>query len=212
MEMSQLSEMKAITTEAFSTVGPRIFQRTGITWSETQHITAFDSIENHGFGEAVSISNDTIAIGAPGDDDLGDLAGAIYIYRNDGSTWELEQKIKASDGQPDDSFGRQLSLHGDLLVVGEEAEDDKAFDGGAVYVFQRSGATWTQTAKLFTSDISTSDYFGNGIALDNGQFIAGASNADPFGAAYVFVIPEPSTLLLISFASGGIVGRCRSRR
>jgi hypothetical protein len=119
----------------------------------------------------------------------------------------LEQKIRALDGQPDDSFGRQLSLHGDLLVVGEEGEDDKAIDGGAVYVFQRSGATWTQTAKLFTSDIGTSDYLGNGIALDNGQFIAGASNADPFGAAYVFVVPEPSTVLLMSLAACAIACR-----
>jgi FG-GAP repeat len=185
----------------------RIFQRTGSAWTETQHLTAFDSIQNHGFGEAISISGDTIAIGAPGDDDLGDLAGAIYIYRFNGEIWNLEQKIRAADGQRDDSFGRQLSLNGDLLVVGVEPDDDRAFDGGAVYVFERNGVTWSQTAKLFSSDINTSDYLGQSIALGDGQFIVGASNAEPFGAAYVFVIPEPSTLLLVWLTALSIVAR-----
>lgn len=190
----------------------RVFHRTGTTWAETQQLMAFDTNIYHGFGEAVSISGDTIAVGAPGDDDLGYLAGAVYIYRFNGSTWGLEQKIKASDGVADDSFGRQLSLYGNTLVVGEEANDGAANSGGAAYVFQRSGSSWTQTSKLFSADIATDNLFGHSVAVDNGQFITGATNASPFGAAYVFVVPEPSAVLLTVLAICGMQGSRRNRR
>ena len=72
---------------------------------------------------------------------------------------------KASNTGVDDHFGSSVSLSGDgntLAVgayredsnatgIGEDEGDDSTRDAGAVYVFSRSGTTWTQQAYVKAS-------------------------------------------------------------
>jgi len=61
---------------------------------------------------------------------------------------------------------------------------------GAVYIFTRSGSTWTQQAKIQASDKEASDQFGTSAAIDGDTVIVGASGEDTggssAGAAYIF--------------------------
>ena len=60
---------------------------------------------------------------------------------------------------------------------------------GAAYIFSRSGATWTQEAKIEASDGGSSDSFGWSVSIssDGSRAIVGAYNKNSTaGAAYIF--------------------------
>ena len=75
-----------------------VFVRSGATWSEQQKLTASDGSPGAGFGSSVSISGDTLVVGAPGEGTAGSQAGAAYVFVRSGATWSQQQKLLASDG------------------------------------------------------------------------------------------------------------------
>jgi hypothetical protein len=146
-------------------------------------------------------------------------SGAVYVFVRSGNSWTQQAYIKASNTQSSDKFGFAIALSGDghTLAVGATLEDSNARgingdqpdnsapSAGAVYVFGRSGASWTQQAYIKASNADESDQFGWSIALnDDGTTLAvgaqseasaatgangnQADNSAPdAGAAYVFV-------------------------
>jgi hypothetical protein len=114
-------------------------------------------------------------------------AGAVYVFTRSGTTWSQEAYLKASNAEEDDYFGQALSLSddGNTLAVGAYREDgnatgvdgdqtaNSASEAGAVYVFTRSGSTWSQQAYLKASNANADDYFGVAVSLsDDGNTLA----------------------------------------
>jgi hypothetical protein len=125
-------------------------------------------------------------------DDSIPQSGAVYVFTRSGTAWTQQAYIKASNtgtaGQGDvpgdgDQFGFSLAMSddGNTLAVGATSEDSNAngIDGnqmdnsassaGAVYVFSRSGGTWTQQAyvKSEAAPMATGgDQFGYSVALN----------------------------------------------
>lgn len=169
-----------------------IFQRSGSTWSETQIIAPTDGATSDWFGRSVSLEGDTLAIGAPQDDDFGAESGSAYIFTFNGSTWLQQAKLTASDGSSGDNFGQSVALSGDSVIIGAPFDDDAGSSSGSAYVFTRSGVLWTEQAKLTASDGSSSDSFGYGVAIDHDVALVGAYRANlggfgaDAGAAYAF--------------------------
>ena len=115
--------------------------------------------------------------------------------------------------QAGDTFGASVAVSGDTVVVGAFKEDssttgvnstpnESAADAGAVYVFVRSGSTWSQQAYLKASQVTAGDQFGYSVALSGDTLVVGATfedsnttgvgstpneSASAAGAAYVFV-------------------------
>jgi len=136
-----------------------IFQNSGGTWSQAQKITAADAAAEDAFGFSVSISGSWAVIGASGDDSQ---KGAAYIFQNNGGTWSQAQKITASDGAGNDSFGYSVSVSGDWAVIGASGDDS---DKGAAYIFRNSGGTWSQEKKLTAADGAGNEYFGWSVSV-----------------------------------------------
>ena len=157
-------------------------------------ITASDAALNDEFGAAVALSNNTLLVGVPLDDggviNSIDDSGAVYVYvRNTESvTWALQEKLLADDPQAGDQFGFSVDVLGDTVIIGAPAEDEGGADAGAVYIFTRSGDTWTQQDKLVASDASVAANFGVSVALDNNSVVVGADQEGGVGAAYVFTL------------------------
>ena len=107
---------------------------------------------------------------------LSALAGAASIAAAPAAA--LEQKLIAPDGAASDLLGIDIAIEGDTLVAGASGDDAGR---GAVYVFQRSGDTWTNTAKLTASDGAAGDELGTSVAIDGDTILAGAQG-DDFGA------------------------------
>ena len=209
-----------------------VFVRSGATWSQQAYIKATNTRSEDRFGAALAISGDgnTLAVGADSEgsgatgingDQMSSAAagsGAVYVFTRVVATWSHQAYIKASNTEAQDAFGGSVAISGDgnTLVVGaaEEDSDARGVNGsqtnnlatgsGAVYVFGRSGGTWTQRAYVKSSNSETYDHFAKSIALsaDGDTLAVGAdaedsnapgvngnqsNNAFPSsGAAYVF--------------------------
>ncbi len=158
-----------------------VFTRAGTTWTEQAILTATDGAASDLFGGAVAVAGDTAVSGAYNHNSQ---RGAAYAFTRTGITWTEQAKLTASDAAANDHFGFSVALAGDTALVGA---NEKSSLRGAAYVFTRSGATWTQQAKLVPADAADVDLFGVSVALDGDTAIVGAEGKDSFqGVAYVF--------------------------
>ncbi len=142
------------------------------------------------FGYATSIWKNTALIGAYKDDLNQTDSGAAYIYKYDGLSWQVAQKIYATDGSRQDYFGCAVSIFDTQIAIGAYNVDDLGNCSGAVYIFEENKNQWIKTAKLLASDGLRNDYFGYSVSISKDQMVAGAYKADSMkkdsGAAYVF--------------------------
>ena len=170
-----------------------VYERLLGSWIESARLTASDYGQYDLFGSALALSGELLAIGAPRDDS-GGIAdrGSVYVFERVGGAWVERARLTASDAGSFDQFGASVALDGERLIVGAPRADIAGrIDQGAAYVFERSGATWTQVAKLVAADGLAVDTFGHAVALDGGTAVVGAPLHDAAGssagAAYVFV-------------------------
>jgi hypothetical protein len=153
-----------------------IYSRTGTLWSEDTLLLASDAQPDDDFGWAVALDGDTLAVGAPLDDNAaGPHAGAAYIFVRTGTDWTEQAKLIASDASGEDRFGYSIALHGETVVVGAESDSHgPEFDAGSAYVFVRSGTTWSEQAQLTATNPKASDLFGSSLSLDADRLAVGA--------------------------------------
>ena len=164
-----------------------VFTRSGTVWTESLKLTASDGAAYGRFGASVAMSGSTALVGASGDTNSG---GAGYIFMRNGSVWTETQKLTASDRTNLDYFGKWVALDGDTAAFGAEGDDDKGSDSGSVYIFTRSGTSWSQLTKLKATDGAKGDHFGCSVALSGGNLLVGAYEDDDTGwdsgASYYF--------------------------
>jgi len=166
-----------------------IFTRSGGTWTQQAKLTASDASAGDNFGWSVDIDGDTVIVGAYAETNDIQFEGSAYIFTRSGTTWTQQAKLIASDRQVNDFAGYDVSISGDTAVFGAVQEDTGFNDAGAVYVFTRSGTTWTQQAKLQASGREANQRFGEKVEIDGDTIIVGARDDTPStdaGAAYIF--------------------------
>ncbi|MCH8033036.1 MAG: T9SS type A sorting domain-containing protein [Bacteroidetes bacterium] len=157
-------------------------------------LNASDGVPLDRFGTAVAIDGDFAIVGAPGHTDNGAESGAAYIFRNDVTTWTEIAKLTASDGTTGDEFGFSVAIQGDYAVVGAREKDDVGPHSGAVYVFQRTGNTWTQTTKLMGSLVTWDSHFGYDVAIDVDYVVASATSIDKQHPGLVFIFQRSGNI------------------
>ena len=172
-----------------------IFTRSNTSWSSPEQIVASDAAASDQFGNSVAIDGDYAIVGAYGDDDGGSSSGSAYIFKRDGTDWNQETKIVASDAASSDNFGNSVAIDGDYAIVGAYGDDDGGSSSGSAYIFKRDGTDWNQETKIVASDAASSDNFGNSVAIDGDYAIVGAYGDDDAGSnsgsAYVYEIGLP---------------------
>lgn len=201
-----------------------IFTRSGTIWTEQMKLTADDGEASDEFGRSVSISGDTVIIGARNDDDNITNSGSAYVYTRIGTTWSEQAKLTASDFVPSAFFGVSVAIDGDRAVIGANNTFENGSGSGSAYIFTRSGTTWTEHRKLLASNGAAGDALGRSVAINGTTAIIGAYAKDiaasPFtdyskgkisnlagadqGAAYFFNFLAPTA------ASATISGRVLS--
>jgi hypothetical protein len=155
-----------------------------------------------GLTVALSADGDTALIAGSHDDDF---AGSVWVFTRSGSSW-VQQGEKLTSGEAggetgegcgeeageeagECGFGRGLALSadGDTALIGAPRSGDGK---GAVWVYTRSGSTWTQGQKLADPSEETSEgHFGRSVALSSdGQeaLIGGPADKGGHGAAWAF--------------------------
>jgi hypothetical protein len=153
------------------------------------------------FGRSVALDGNTLVVGADdpscatgvnGDETNSGCAGAgaVFVFTRTANSWRQEAYLKASNTETGDHFGTSVSLNGDTLAVsapgesscarginGDQADNNCQFSG-AVYVFTRTGTTWSQQAYVKAMNISQENFvrsFGEAIAVSGNRLAVGAS-------------------------------------
>lgn len=111
-----------------------VFVRSGDVW------TAQDA-PLPGGGEDVALDGDTAVVGTG--------ASALVFVRS-GSAWTQQAELKpGAEGGWNDDFGAAVAVDGDTVAVGAPHwGPDVDSDAGTVYVYQRSGTTWSLQARV----------------------------------------------------------------
>jgi hypothetical protein len=117
-----------------------VFTRSGTVWSQEAKLTAGDAAAGDEFGQSVQIDGDTVAVGAPEEDEVANNAGAAYVFQRVGTCWGEMVKLTASDGTTVADFGRTVDVAGDTTVVGAPDADSTASFAGAAYVYLATAA------------------------------------------------------------------------
>lgn len=182
-----------------------VYERSGSSWTELDRISPAGVAGSDEFGESVSISGDYIVVGAAKDSETASEAGAVYVFKRNGTSWEQTAKIRAADGASEDEFGVAVSIENNLLVIGARYQDAAAGDGGATYIYSRSGENWTEINKITASDAEIDDRFGSAVDIQGDVLVIGAykddqPGADDAGSVYMFsgfgvtgIADEPGT-------------------
>ena len=140
---------------------------------------------------ALSANGTTALVGAPHDDGE---AGAAWVFTKSGSTWTQQASLSV-EGKGLNYFGRSVALSGDgnTALVGAPGVTGGR---GAVWVFTRSGSTWTEQAELTGGSAEEgAGQFGRSVALSAQGTLAivGAyADASLTGAAWVFTGSGPT--------------------
>lgn len=119
-------------------------------WSEAWAFTTGDQTKIHGtdrnpddyFGQSVSMWGDLALVGAPGDDEAGRSAGAVYVYRRDGDVWRQEQKVLSPE--PYYSLGKTTATDGTVALAAGNATSPYEL----AQVYWQDGAVWQEEAQL----------------------------------------------------------------
>ncbi|EJK71063.1 hypothetical protein THAOC_07530, partial [Thalassiosira oceanica] len=112
-----------------------VFVRSGGEWVHQAKLLAPDGAPEDLFGESVAIYEDTIVIGADGDDDNGSTSGSAHVFVRNGEEWEHHAKLLAPDGAAEDNLGHSVALYKDTIVVGAWGDDDIGNLSGSAHLF-----------------------------------------------------------------------------
>lgn len=194
----------------------RIAVERGLGSSQRNLLKSPELAANDLFGQALAIDGDTLVIGSR-DRAGGADSGAVLVFRDDNGRWVEEQILRASNADDGDRFGHSVAIDGDMIAVGAPLEDSSSWlqpdsndllDSGAVYVFERSGGQWQQTAFIKQTDPRAGDQLGTSVALEGGLLITGAprdnsgeliafppvERNDDVGAAHLFLLEDGAWL------------------
>lgn len=167
-----------------------VFRYGNADWLQEAKLLPSDGDVEEYFGGAVSISGETVVVGANYDNDNGLESGSAYVFRYDGMSWSEEAKLLPGDGESKEYFGWSVSISGDIALVGAKKDDDNGFEAGSAYVFRYDGSEWVEETKLLCSDGAEDDQFGFSVSICDDTAVVGAVKDDDggvdSGATYVF--------------------------
>jgi len=168
-----------------------VFLFDAITGAELGKITPDDHGALDNFGFSVDLAHGTLAVGAIGESERGQRAGAVYVF--DVLSGAQRAKLLADDAFPDDLLGWSVALGPGVVLAGAIGRDDAGSGSGAVYIFDDDGGSQT---RIVPHDAGAGDMFGISIDTHDARAVVGASGHGALGpdsgAAYLIDPTAPS--------------------
>ena len=162
-----------------------VYRLQGGSWQAPATIEGADPQAQRQLGTAVALSIGAdglrrLAVGAPG---RSTGAGAVYVFREDGTSWVQEQRLQLSNPQNDEHLGASVALRGETLAAGAlQATVGGQASAGRVAVWRRKAVgdfPWVLEATVGEPVPAADDKFGAGVALPReDEVIAGAPFRD----------------------------------
>jgi hypothetical protein len=168
----------------------------------------------------VAISNDEIAVGAPGSygnntwvgyQNVDVTSGRVYLFKVNNEAYK--ESFAPIDVRNGDKFGATISFNNSNLLIGAPGASFGS-SNGAAYLYLVSNNIVTLQRKIVSSDNSPMDYFGYDLEVMGDYFIIGAPGDDEFGESsgsiYLYKISDANFSRKIvneNSSSGDLVGR-----
>ncbi|CAN5456351.1 hypothetical protein BH10ACI1_BH10ACI1_13220 [soil metagenome] len=148
------------------------------------------------FGDSVAISSvgngSTVIIGAPNSIFNNHFdQGAAFIFAGvPGLSMFQQAELIDSGGTQDARFGDSVAISGDTAIIGDYKDQYLNIGLGEVYIFHRSGTTWTEQQRFTSPAGKNTDLFDFSVAISGDTVIVGAPGTEvgniSAGAAYIF--------------------------
>ena len=135
-------------------------------WVQQTKLLADDRQAGDAFGSSVSLSENTVLIGAAG---ANSADGAAYLFiQSSQNQWIQQSKLSASNAASNSYFGHSVSLESGVALIGAYGQG-----ASAAYLFiQNTTGNWVEQAKEVSA--RRSDAFGYSVALDRGNALIGS--------------------------------------
>ena len=165
-----------------------VYSPMGGTWKLQEEI----DFQSSTYCSEIGLRGEEMVLGAQWESTHAWGAGGGIIVRREASGWIRTDTLHATDLEEQDHLGSSLAFTGTRIILGAPYEDERGEDAGAVYVFDRTGDTWEQTAKLTASDATRDggfnpiERFGYDVALRGDHALI----ADGEATAYLFTRSE----------------------
>src|SRR5262245_14195357 len=131
-----------------------------------------------GFGTSVALDGNLLVVGA----DIGITPGRAFVYRRRArGRWMEVARLSAPEEQSwlYSQFGAVVDVDGDTIVVGAPHFGDSETYFGAVYVYERAGASpfsWVLSRTLHPSSPEPNTRFGQSLSLEGNTLLVGQTN------------------------------------
>jgi len=164
-----------------------VFIRSGSKWTLQATLVASDAAAQDDFGRALAFAGNTAVVGAENKTVAGQAeAGEAYVFVRSGTTWLEQAKLTAPTPTVYDEFGYRVALSGDTALVSAPVDGDSSSRAGAVYVFTRSGGTWSRRTTIADPVTVGGDGFGWALALSGTTAMVGDYDFPGNQAVYVY--------------------------
>ncbi|HPE70976.1 MAG TPA: FG-GAP repeat protein [Candidatus Competibacter sp.] len=155
-----------------------VFIRDGGGWTPQATLTAAAGVAGDRFGTAVSITGDTLVIGAPG-------ADTSHVFQRASGIWIPAAALTAADGAAGDGFGCAVAAAGDSALIG--APWHGINHTGAAYVYKSAAGDWTNlTPTKLPITVPADAHLGHALDLADRVALLGAPGENnATGAGYI---------------------------
>jgi len=181
-----------------------VFERAGGVWTQTAKFAAPPG--TNGFGDAVALAGDVIAVGAPLDGEAAVAAGAVFVFERAPAGWQLAAKLLPPSAAPGTRFGASVTVSGTWILAGAPGDPRLELEAGSAAVFHRRAGTWAAAADLLPPEPVLGGHFGNSVALARGLAVVGQPGGALGGAAFVYEAPSPVPSARLAGAAGADSG------
>lgn len=132
------------------------------------------------FGTSVSISGNTVAVGAYRDSSVAGNAGVCHIYDLAGPSPALPvRSLTKQVPLAGDLFGNAVAVSGSKVLVGASHDDTGDDEAGNSYLFDISSPTPLVPVASFSNPVKGSaDRFGAAVAIHGDQLVIGSPDSD----------------------------------
>ena len=140
----------------------------------------------NGWGQAVKIAGDSIAVGArlyniPGTPPQFN-AGIVVTFRFDNGAWVEDSRLSPPGQSEGDAFGEYLDFEQNVLVASAPGADDAADNAGEIHIFLRSIVDGWQWEQVYQPEgLQAGDRYGKAVAVDGSLIVASATRDDDQG-------------------------------
>lgn len=145
----------------------RVFENISGVWTQIgTDINGEAEYDNSGRHVSLSSDGNTVAIGAPFNDENGIDSGHVRVYQNISGVWT---QIGADiDGEAEGDFASSVSLssNGNILAIGAQDNDGNGTDSGHVRVYQNTSGVWTKIGADIDGEAAV-DHSGWSVSLSS---------------------------------------------